>query len=77
MFNCHIYMWSKVVVATLKEVRTIKQLNDKDSVSKHYISVGYAAVRNKIGFIMNTSSIFFNVFNQVVNLSLVCTVAFI
>jgi len=42
---------------TLMVVRTIKQLNDKDSVSKHYFSVGYAAVRNKIGFIMKTSSI--------------------
>jgi len=51
------YICSKVEVTTLMEVRTIKQLNDKDSVSKHYISVGYAAVRNKIGFIMKTSSI--------------------
>ena len=41
----------------IKKVRTIKQLNDKDSVSKHYFSVGYAAVRNNIGFIMKTSSI--------------------
>jgi hypothetical protein len=52
-----IYIWSKVVVTTLKEVRTIKQLNYKGSVSKHYISVGYAAVRNKIGFVMKISSI--------------------
>jgi len=53
----YIYIWSKVEVTTLMEVGTIKQLNDKYSVSKHYISVEYAAIRNKIGFIMKTCSI--------------------
>jgi NAD/NADP transhydrogenase beta subunit len=37
-----------VVVTALKEVRTTKQLNDKDNVSKLCFSVGYAAIENKM-----------------------------